>query len=93
VTSDAAAAVLQCSRATGSLLCDLDYVLGTPQGSAGILAGPELHAEREWGTSSMRAPRGPADGRTMDEARTSSISRRLQEIAGKIALAHDWELT
>lgn len=90
---DMAAAALQCSQAVGSLLRDFDYVLGTPPGSPSVLARLELRAEREWVDKINASPHGLADCQAMDEARTSDLYKRLQEIPGEIALAHDWDLT
>jgi len=89
---DMAAAVLRCSRAAGSLLRDFDFVLGGPPGSAGSLAGLELRAEREWLDKVNTSSRGPVGSQAMDEARTSAVYMRLQDVPGEIARAQDWDL-
>ena len=90
---DMAAAVLRCSRAAVSLLRDFDFALGAPPGSAGSLAGLELRAEREWVDKLKASSRSPAGSQAIDEASTSAVYLRLQEVPGQIALAHDWDLT
>jgi len=90
---DMEAAVLRCSRAAVSLLRGFDYVLDTPPGSAGALAELELRAEREWVGQRNASPAAWSAAQAMEEARTSSLYMRLQEVTGEIALAHDWELT
>jgi hypothetical protein len=90
---DMEAAVLRCSRAAVSLLRDLDYALDTPPGSAGALAELELRAEREWVDQRNASPRSLVGSQAIEDARTSNLYMRLQEVPGDIALAHDWDLT
>jgi hypothetical protein len=79
--------------AAGSLLRGFDFALGAPPGSAGSLAGLELRAEREWVDKLKASSRSPVGSQAIDEANTSAVYLRLQEVPGQIALAHDWDLT
>ena len=84
---------LWCSRATISLLRDLDYILGNSPSSAESLANLEVLAEEAWiATRSGRLdPLENTDG--LEWARDSNVYRTLNNVLPEIARRRGWEIT